>query len=137
MSQREAADQASDREHSEDEPGLQPVMAERGDDADLHCGDCADERDLVTVASSTGRFRTTRPNARRLRGMRTRPSSGERTIQPPPRVRMIETRSSPSTVPTCVETNVMTTGARIQMISRSEASRENSGVSCEELTTFG
>ncbi len=41
------------------------------------------------------------------------------------------------TVPTWVATNVISTGARIQMISWSEASSENSGVSWRELTIFG
>ena len=45
--------------------------------------------------------------------------------------------SSAGTVPTCVATNVMTTGAMIQMISCSDASSENSGVSCLALTIFG
>ena len=45
--------------------------------------------------------------------------------------------SSACTVPTCVATSVMTTGATIQMISCSDASSENSGVSCRELTSFG
>ena len=39
----------------------------------------------------------------------------------------IATSTRPSVVPTCVETRVMTTGARIQMISCSAASKENSG----------
>ena len=40
-------------------------------------------------------------------------------------------------MPTWVETKVMTTGAKIQMISCSDASSEKSGVSCRELTILG
>ncbi len=91
----------------------------------------------MTVARTTGGLVSTLPNARRLRGMRTRPTSGERMNQPPPPSRITTMRMSASHVPTCVATKVMTTGARIQMISCSEASRENSGVSCRELTILG
>jgi hypothetical protein len=45
--------------------------------------------------------------------------------------------SSAGTVPTCVATRVMTTGARIQMISCRLASRENSAVSWRALTSLG
>ncbi len=57
--------------------------------------------------------------------------------QAPPPTRMIATSSRPSAVPIWVETRVMTTGASTQMISCSEASRENSGVRFEEFTSFG
>ena len=43
----------------------------------------------------------------------------------------------PSTVPIWVETKVIATGPAIQMISCADASSENSGVSCRELTIFG
>ena len=94
-------------------------------------------RKPITVASSTGGFVSTLPKLRRLRGMRTRPTSGERMNHAPPPTRMTTMSSSAGTVPTCVATNVITTGATIQMISCSEASSENSGVSWRELTSFG
>ena len=43
-------------------------------------------------------------HARRLRGMRTRPTSGERMNHAPPRTRMTMISSRPTTVPTCVVT---------------------------------
>ena len=43
----------------------------------------------------------------------------------------------PATVEICVATKVTTTGPAIQMISCAEASSENSGVSCRELTILG
>ena len=55
----------------------------------------------------------------------------------PPRIRITTISSSAGTVPTWVATSVMTTGARIQMISCSDASSENSGVSCRPVTIFG
>ncbi len=92
----------------------------------------------MTVASITGGLSTTAPKPRRLRGgMRTRPTSGERMNQAPPPTSTAATSRSPCTVPTWVDTIVITTGATIQMISCSEASSENSGVSCDEFTSFG
>jgi hypothetical protein len=74
---------------------------------------------------------------RRLRGMRTRPTSGERMNHAPPPTRMTTISSSAGTVPICVATRVMTTGATIQMISCSDASSENSGVSWRAVTILG
>ena len=44
---------------------------------------------------------------------------------------------SAGTVPACVATSVMTTGARIQMISCRLASSEKSAVNWRALTIFG
>ena len=74
---------------------------------------------------------------RRLRGMRTRPTSGERMNHVPPPTRKTTISSSAGTVPTCVATRVMTTGARIQMISCRLASSEKSAVNWRALTIFG
>ncbi len=95
------------------------------------------KRNPTTVASSTGGLVRTLPILRRLRGMRTRPISGDMMnhAQPPSRITTIS--SIAVVVPACRATNVMTTGAKTQISSCSEASSENSGVSWRELTIFG
>jgi hypothetical protein len=55
----------------------------------------------------------------------------------PPATRIATMRRRAGTVPTCVATTVMTTGATIQMISCSDASSENSGVSWRDDTILG
>ena len=89
------------------------------------------------MASSTGGLASTVPKRRLLRGMRTRPTSGEAMNQMPPPTRKAMATTIASTVEICVATKVVTTGAAIQMISCADASRENSGVSCRELTILG
>jgi hypothetical protein len=55
----------------------------------------------------------------------------------PPPMSVATMSSSAGTVPACVATKVMSTGAKIQMISCSDASSENSGVSCLDVTILG
>ena len=94
-------------------------------------------RNPITVASSTGGLARTLPRLRRLRGMRTRPTSGDRMNHAPPPRRIATMSSSACTVPTCVATTVITTGATIQMTSCSDASNEKSGVSWRDVTILG
>ena len=83
----------------------------------------------MTVASSTGGLASTLPIVRRLRGMRTRPISGDMMNHAHPPSRITTIRSMAVVVPAWRATNVMTTGAKTQMSSCREASREKSGVS--------
>ncbi len=55
---------------------------------------------------------------------------------PPPTRKAAATRI-PALVSTWIARNVAMTGPSTQMISCADASRENSGVSCLELTIFG
>ena len=86
-------------------------------------------RNPVTVASSTGGLASTAPRLRRLRGMRTRPSSGDEMNQVPPPSRKASATRMASTVLTWVAMRVVITGPTTQMTSWADASRENSGVS--------
>ena len=94
-------------------------------------------RNPTIVASMTGGRVSTAPNRRFDRGMRTRPSSGEEMNQMPPPIIMAAASRMPHTVPIWVDTNVVTTGPKTQMISCADASSEKSGVSWREFTIFG
>lgn len=94
-------------------------------------------RNPVNVATSTDGRRSTVPNARFERGMRTRPTSGDAMNQMPPTTRNAVAITIASTVLICVATNVVMTGPATQMSSCADASSENSGVSCPDVTIFG
>ena len=89
------------------------------------------------VDSSTARLRSTTPMRRRLRGMRTLPTSGHAMNHVPPPMRNTAATAIAMTLETCVARKTVMTGPMIQMISCAEASSENSGVSCREVTIFG
>lgn len=69
--------------------------------------------------------------------MRTRPTSGDAMNQMPPPIRNAAAVRMPATVEIWIDTNVVSTGPRTQMISCAEASSEKSGVSCELVTILG
>jgi hypothetical protein len=94
-------------------------------------------RNPATVASSTVGRASTLPKARLLRGMRTRPTSGDAMNQMPPPTRNAAASQMASRVPICVPTKVVMTGPATQMISCADASREKRGVSWFEVTILG
>jgi hypothetical protein len=73
----------------------------------------------------------------RLDGGRRADEEEDEMNQIPPPIMSTAASRMPQTVPTCVDTNVVTTGPTTQMISCADASSENSGVSCREFTIFG
>jgi hypothetical protein len=90
----------------------------------------------MVLSMTAGRL-STAPSLRRLRGMRTRPTSGRATNQIPPPIRNAAASRMPATELTWMATKVAMTGPSTQMISWADASRENNGVSWRELTIFG
>jgi hypothetical protein len=76
VAEREAAGEAADREDGEDEPGLEPPWPKVATTAASTAAHAPMRRKPITVARRTTGFPRTLPNARRLRGMRTRPTSG-------------------------------------------------------------
>ena len=133
----EPAHERRDRPDREHEPGVRAALAERCDHADLDRRTRPDDQEAHDRRDQDRGPEHDRPNRRLLRGMRTRPTSGDITNQAPPPTRNTTDSRTPAIVETWVPTNVTTTGPAIQMISCAEASSEKSGVSWREFTIFG